>query len=81
MHTLRAGVMEKEQKETILSETGKFMIDIAKLVFGGVILAGIMEYEDMSRMTLFTLGSASVIVLFIAGLVLCTLSKSQRKEN
>lgn len=25
--------MKKESKETILSETGKFLIDIAKLVF------------------------------------------------
>ena len=36
--------MKKESKEAILSETGRFLIDIAKLVFGGVILAGIMKY-------------------------------------
>ena len=27
--------MKKESKATILSETGKFLIDNAKLVFGG----------------------------------------------
>ena len=35
--------MKSEKKEVLLSETGKFLIDIAKLVFGGVILAGIMR--------------------------------------
>ena len=33
--------MENERKQTLLAEVGSFLIDIAKLVFGGVILAGI----------------------------------------
>ena len=45
--------MKKESKETILSETGKFLIDTAKLVFGGVILAGIMKYENINPWLLF----------------------------
>lgn len=32
----------KERRQTLLQETGNFLVDIAKLVFGGVILAGIM---------------------------------------
>lgn len=38
-----------ERNNTILSETGKFFIDISKLVFGGVILASIMKYEVLIR--------------------------------
>ena len=37
--------MEKERKEVIFTETGKLLIDVAKLVFGGVILAGIMKLD------------------------------------
>ena len=48
--------MRKERKETVLSETGKFLIDIAKLVFGGVILAGIMKYENINPWLLFSIG-------------------------
>ena len=40
-------VIEVEQKpnsnQSIALEAGKFCLDIAKLVFGGVILAGIMQ--------------------------------------
>ena len=39
--------MKKESKEAILFEIGKFLIDIAKLVFGGVILAGMQSDYDM----------------------------------
>ena len=46
--------MRKERKETVLSETGKFLIDIAKLVFGGVILAGIMKYENINSLSFYT---------------------------
>ena len=28
--------MDKKRKETLLAETGSFLVDIAKLVFGGV---------------------------------------------
>ena len=70
--------MKKESKETILSETGKFLIDIAKLVFGGVILAGIMKYENINPWLLFSIGGSVVLICFLSGLVLTSLSK--RKE-
>lgn len=56
------------------------MIDIAKLVFGGVILAGIMEYENLNPFLLFGLGSVSVFVFFIAGLILMALSKTNKED-
>lgn len=67
--------MTNERKENILSESGKFLIDIAKLVFGGIVLAGIMKFESINTTLLYTIGSIAVVICFIAGLVLTTLSK------
>jgi hypothetical protein len=52
--------MENERKQTLLAEVGSFLIDIAKLVFGGVILAGIMEYETINQTILFIIGGVVV---------------------
>ena len=67
--------MRQERKETILSETGKFLVDIAKLVFGGIILAGIMKYESINSVMLYSVGGMAVIICFLSGLILLTLSK------
>ena len=67
--------MRKERRETILSETGKFLVDISKLVFGGVILAGIMKYESVNSALLYGIGGAAVALCFVSGLILLTLSK------
>lgn len=50
-------------------------MDIAKLVFGGVILAGIMKYESVNSALLYGIGGAAVAACFISGLILLTLSK------
>ena len=70
--------MRKERRETILSETGKVLVDIAKLVFGGVILAGIMKYESVNSALLYGIGGAAVAACFISGLILLTLSKREK---
>jgi len=67
--------MREERKKTILSETGKFLVDIAKLVFGGVILAGIMKYESVNSTLLYGIGGMAVVICFVSGLILLTLSK------
>ncbi len=67
--------MEKNRKETILTETGKFLIDIAKLVFGGVILAGIMKYESVNPTLLFSVGGIAVFICFVSGIILLAYSK------
>lgn len=70
--------MENERRKTVLSETGKFLIDIAKLVFGGVILAGIMKYESINPVLLFGIGGISVFICFVSGIILIALSNSRR---
>lgn len=69
--------MKKDSKETILSETGRFLIDIAKLVFGGVILAGIMKYDNINPWLLFSIGGIVVLACFFSGLTLTALSKME----
>ena len=48
-------------------ELGKILIDIAKLVIGGVILAGLMR-QDIPPVFLFVIGSAVAVLLIVAGL-------------
>lgn len=69
--------MENQRRQALLSECGKYMIDISKLVFGGVILAGIMKYESINPLLLFGLGGLSVLLCFAAGLILTALSKNK----
>ena len=49
-------------------ELGKALIDIAKLVIGGVILAGLMR-QDIPPVFLFTVGGVISIILIVSGLV------------
>lgn len=69
--------MKKESKDAVLSETGRFLIDIAKLVFGGVILAGIMKYDNINPWLLFSIGGIVVLVCFLSGVILTALSKRE----
>ena len=58
-------------------ELGKFLVDIAKLVFAGVIIAGIMN-EDINRLALFLLGSISVVAFGFIGLLCISLYKEDK---
>lgn len=71
--------MLQERKDTILGESGKFLIDIAKLVFGGVILSGIMKGDNMDKLLLFLIGGIVVLLCFISGMLLMALSKRKEK--
>ena len=47
----------KENKKKVLEETAKFMMDISKLTFGGVILGGIMK-QGFDPWSLYGLGAS-----------------------
>ena len=51
------------------TELGKILIDIAKLVLGGVILSGLMK-ENIPSFYLFLNGSIAVVAFITAGLYL-----------
>ena len=63
--------------QSIALEAGKFCFDIAKLVFGGVILAGIMQ-QGIEFNSLFLTGLSVVLLFVIFGFYLIKKSK-QRK--
>ncbi|OUO52249.1 hypothetical protein B5F78_12545 [Bacteroides sp. An279] len=63
----------------MLGELGKYCIDISKLVFGGVVLAGIMKL-DVNRALLFGLGTVVVLLTVAAGLI-CILLANSNKEK
>jgi hypothetical protein len=61
-------------------ELGKILIDIAKLVIGGVILAGLMR-QDIPPIYLFLVGGIAAALLIIAGLVLISWKENSSKNN
>ncbi|MDR3133258.1 MAG: ABC transporter permease [Prevotellaceae bacterium] len=46
------------------TEVAKFLLDVAKLLIGGILLAGVMR-QDISPVVLFSIGGG-ITVLFIA---------------
>lgn len=57
------------------------MLDMSKLVFGGVILVGIMQIEGLSIQMLLIIGGISVVFSMLIGLVFLKQSQiSRRKE-
>ena len=69
--------MDIEKRELLFTEIGKFFLDIAKLIFGGIILAGIMEI-GVDKYLLFMIGGALTVIFAIAGLLLMILSKTKK---
>lgn len=51
----------------IRKEFGKFFIDIAKLVFGGVVLASIIKIENISRVWILLLGISATSLFALIG--------------
>ena len=67
----------KKEDQSIALEAGKFCLDIAKLVFGGVILAGIMQ-QGIEFNSLFFSGLGVVLLFVVFGLFLIKKSKTKK---
>ena len=61
-----------------MKEAGKFFLDIAKLVIGGVILTSVME-QELHLFPTITLGLVVVISFFFLGLIFISKSNKERK--
>ena len=61
-------------------EFGKVLIDIAKLVIGGVILAGLMR-QDIEPILLLSVGGAVAALFIIFGLNLISIEKRRQSKN
>lgn len=70
--------MNKERRNILYEEWGKFCLDTAKLIIGGVILTGIMR-TDITPTSLIIYGSLFVAVFFMIGTILIIISKNKNK--
>ena len=71
--------MTEERKKALFAEIGKYCTDISKLVFGGIILAGLMDLE-INRLALILSGLAAGIVIgIISGILIRRLTPVIRK--
>ena len=61
----RERITDAERKEAY-KEASKFVLDIAKLVFAGIILGGVMEM-DISKAALLSVGGVVALILTIGG--------------
>lgn len=59
----------KESKKKVLEETAKYLMDISKLIFGGVILGGIMK-QDFTLWPLFAIGVFATLFTFITSILM-----------
>ena len=69
--------VNQEIATNVLAEGGKFCLDLAKLIFGGVILTGLMR-QDLDYTLLFLLGT--VVVMLFASFGFYLLIKSKRQK-
>ena len=61
-------IEDNNEKQTLYREFGDYCLDISKLIFGGIILAGIMELE-INKLVLFGLGTIIVLLTAVTGFV------------
>ncbi|MBR2292083.1 MAG: ABC transporter permease [Prevotella sp.] len=66
--------MKQKKRELIMQESGKYCLDMSKLIFGAVILAGIMNL-GVNSLFLFGIGGVLVILLAVMGFVFYSKSK------
>ena len=51
----------------VRKELGKFFIDVAKLIFAGVVLASIIKVEDVSRIWVLAAGLGGTLIFALIG--------------
>ena len=80
MEAVNKGVfsrMTDKNDRWFAEKLGDFLLDMAKLVFGGVILAGIME-SDVNLYWLFGIGGVITIWMIITGFIVLRLSHPKK---
>ena len=60
--------MSRETKRKVFLKASDFFLDLAKLVFAGVILTGIVDL-DVDKFLLFILGGIVTLLLAILGYI------------
>lgn len=73
--------MNKKTKELVLIKSGEYMLDMSKLVFGGIVLVVVMQIETLSNQILLTMGILASISSSLLGIMLVLLSNSNKKKG
>jgi len=71
--------MDARKKQLLQEEGGKYCLDVSKIVFGGIILAGIMKQKIENYAALFVLGGIVFVILSTAGFLLLSRSNAKKK--
>ncbi|MBQ8486579.1 MAG: ABC transporter permease [Prevotella sp.] len=66
--------MKQKKRELMMQEYGKYCLDMSKLIFGGVVLAGIMNL-GVDDSFLFIVGGIIVAILAFMGFTFYSKSK------
>ncbi|MDX2190953.1 MAG: DUF6722 family protein [Bacteroidota bacterium] len=56
-------------------EVGKFFVDIAKLIFGGVVLATVLKIEIASKFIVISIGIIATLAIAILGFIIMKSNK------
>jgi hypothetical protein len=70
----------RARRKVLYEELGKFLLDLAKLVFGGVILTGIVKYDTVHAVLLYGTSALAVGICMVMGLYLISISKTDKKK-
>ena len=73
-------IREEHPKHEVARKMGDFFIDVAKLVIGGVILAGLMK-QDIDYWPLAIAGAIAVVIFLLFGTYLINYSSKQVNKN
>ncbi len=73
--------MRNKTREIVLIESGKYLLDMSKLIFGGLVLVIIMQIESLSDIILLIIGCCTVILSAIFGIFLTSKSQSNKKKG
>lgn len=73
--------MKKKTKELVLIKSGDYMLDVSKLVFGGVVLVVILQIESLSNVVLLITGLLATVLTAAFGMYLTSISQTNKKKG
>ncbi len=73
--------MNKKTRELVLIKSGDYMLDVSKLVFGGVVLVVILQIESLSNIVLLITGMLATLLTAVFGMYLTSISQTNKKKG
>jgi hypothetical protein len=70
-----------EVKQTLYYELGKFFVDLAKLLFAGILLAGVMKRDEANQPWLYAITIGLILIFACIGLLAMSMSKNKKEDE